>query len=209
MVSRLYCSEGKLTPLLLIPLFAALNRAAGWNPIDDYRKKRGFQNIGTVWYVAPAWMRVANYATDKFACAAYAGLIVACWDWKLGLVTALGFAVWRLFGWGPMFHAFNGRPYVGTGFLSKAVGKIVSGELAAVIYGGLRGFLGLLLWAAGLALLDRSIAAVAILTSGACMGAVYWLGGIHQRATGKDTGIKISEVLFGALLGACMAGVVW
>lgn len=196
--------------LALIPLFSALNRAAGYNPIEDYQKARGLQTYEMAWAVAPDWMRAAKYATDKFACAGYAGLIVACWDCKMGIITALGFAIWRLFGWGAMFHAFNGRPYVGTGVLSKLVGKFLGDypQTAAVVYGGLRGGLGIMPWACGIGYYSLP-AGLALLAADLGMGAVYWFAGAHQRATGQDTGIKRSEWAFGALLGACMALAIW
>lgn len=198
----------RMIEILLIPALSLLNRAAGWNAVEDYQKKHGLDTYEQAWAKCPAWMRVAKYATDKFVCAAYAGLIVSCWDWKLGIVTALGFAIWRLFGWGAIFHAFNGRSYVGTGKLSRFVGKFLGdyAEAASTVYGCIRGFLGMLPFAAGLAMLGHFGAGLALLVVGACMGVVYWLGGIHQRLTGKDTGIKISEALMGALLGACIAG---
>lgn len=204
--------------LLLILVFAALNRAAGYDPIEDYAKERN-TSIEHAWDIAPDWRRWAKYATDKFVCAVYAGLLVAGLSWiqggivmaiGLGLATAVGFAFWRLFGWGAMFHAFNGEPYEGTGVLSKFVGAFLghNPQAAAVLYGGLRGGLGIIPWAAGVGYHDVP-AGLALLVAGLSMGGIYWLGGIHQRATRKDTGIKISEVLFGAVLGACMAVAIW
>ena len=109
-----------------------------------------------------------------------------------------------------MFHAFRDGPYVGTGTLSRFVGKFLGDypQTAAVVYGGLRGGLGIVPWAAGIGYHSLP-AGVALLCAGFSMGGVYWLGGIHQRATGQDTGIKVSECLFGALLGACMALAIW
>lgn len=206
--------------LILIPLFAILNRAAGWCPVEDYAYKHKL-TLSVARRTCPLWMVWAKHLTSDGAVAAYAGLSagLAAWSWQFADITFIGWWAWRAPAWGVMFSTFYGDKYVGTGILSNAVGRIFGDykELSGAVYGGCRGFLGFLPWTIMLAAYayytgsgsGYYVSGATYLVAGLGMGAVYWLAGGHQRKTGLDTGIKRGELAFGAIIGAVTSFYMW
>lgn len=125
----------------------------------------------------------------------------------LGLIVWAGMWIWAAPAWGAGFAAIHGR-WRANGKLSRFVEGIVQGASnRGVLYMSLRGLLGLVPLACGLAVCGHYLAAGLLAGVGAAQGAVYWAGGIHQRFTGKDTGVPISEILMGGLIGAAFMAV--
>ena len=101
----------------------------------------------------------------------------------------------------------NGK-WRANGTLSRFVERLSSDATTrGVLYMSARGFLGFIPLAAGLALWGHPLAGGLLASAGLAQGVVYNIGGIHQRLTGKDTGVAVSEVLMGGLIGACFMAV--
>lgn len=168
--------------------FAALNRLRG----SDFGKP--YTSDGVI------------AAVEAFSIGGYTLWRGEAWQDAALLSAALfgGLWLWAAPGWGAGFAAIHGR-WAANGRLSLCVEKLVSDPYwRGIVYMSCRGFLGFLPLALCLAALGHIWAATLLVTVGAAMGPVYWIGGIHQRATGKDTGVPASEFLIGALIGGAL-----
>lgn len=180
-----------MLPLLLIPLFAALNRLRGsdwgkpWTSDGVIAAAEGIAIGGLTLWHGFGWQHSG----------------------ALGLIVWAGMWIWAAPGWGAGFAAIHGR-WRANGRLSRTVERFsADATTRGILYMSARGFLGFLPLAGGLAVCGHYLAAGLLAAVGLAQGVVYNIGGIHQRFTGKDTGVPIAEVLMGGLIGAAFMAV--
>lgn len=169
--------------MILAIIFALINRLRGW--------ESGYQQFHS-----------------KYLCAVYLGVItgVYAWDWVIGVIVAMGWALWAARGWGDYFDFSSNKndeiaqidallaPHVPSGALNDALSMSIRGLFILPLFIALSVYL-----------LSPS---PLLLGLGACLqGSFYYIGHrLWSDMSGRKTvfGELATGALHGILISLCI-----